>query len=439
MPKSTPGQFRLITHLSYPEGKSVNDGIQEQDKVVTYTKFDDAVSMIAKLGLFALMSKIDLQHCFRIFPINPADFHLLAFEFQGSVYVDRAMCMGLAQAPQDCEKFTSFLEWQVRKTFRPSSPQSVAYAHYLDDALLGGKCGTSECADLLSTTLQVCNQLGVPIAGHKTVQPTTRLTFLGLELQTSPVMQVRVPPDKREHAQKMLHSFLLKRKVLVKELESLVGKLAFLCRAIWPGRAFLRRLYDLLSQGKKKSHHISLSLEVKRDLHMWLKFLENYNGVSMIRMIDTGQWDEQMWSDSAGNIGWAALYKKSWIQGLWPESWKSINISMALKEIVPVALALVTFGPDMARKKILMWNDNQTVVNILTKRSARCPRIMDYVRLIVQTCMQYEIDFVIRYVPSKDNSVCDALSRYQMSRFSQVAPVGVDVNPTVVDCHLSPR
>ncbi|KAM4036392.1 uncharacterized protein ACNLHF_015325 [Anomaloglossus baeobatrachus] len=40
VPKKEPGKFRLIQHLSYPKGSSVNDGISEADASVSYVSFD---------------------------------------------------------------------------------------------------------------------------------------------------------------------------------------------------------------------------------------------------------------------------------------------------------------------------------------------------------------------------------------------------------------
>ncbi len=65
-------------------------------------------------------------------------------------------------------------------------------------------------------------------------------------------------------------------------IESLVGKLNFLCQAVCVGRPFLRRLYDLVSQYKIKTHRVSLKIPVKKDLQLSLTFLDKYNGVSMI-------------------------------------------------------------------------------------------------------------------------------------------------------------
>ena len=66
--------------------------------------------------------------------------------------------------------------------------------------------------------------IGIPIKVDKTVYPTTTLTFLGLEIDT----------------------FTKKRKkVTLKELQSLIGLLNFACAVVKTGRAFLRRLIDL--------------------------------------------------------------------------------------------------------------------------------------------------------------------------------------------------
>lgn len=44
--KKTPGEFRLIHHLSFPEGESVNDFIDPELCTVQYTSFDEAIHMI---------------------------------------------------------------------------------------------------------------------------------------------------------------------------------------------------------------------------------------------------------------------------------------------------------------------------------------------------------------------------------------------------------
>ena len=48
VPKKNPGQYRLIHHLSCPEGNSVNDFIDKQFSSVQYATFDDLLSVCSK-------------------------------------------------------------------------------------------------------------------------------------------------------------------------------------------------------------------------------------------------------------------------------------------------------------------------------------------------------------------------------------------------------
>lgn len=74
VPKKAPGEFRLIHHLSYPEGASVNDRIQDKLCLVHYTFFDQVVSMVRGCGPGAIMAKVDIESTLRLLPVHPEDF-----------------------------------------------------------------------------------------------------------------------------------------------------------------------------------------------------------------------------------------------------------------------------------------------------------------------------------------------------------------------------
>ena len=77
VPKKTPGEFRIIHHLSYPDGSSVNDFIPSEKSTVQYASISDAIAMIKCIGRGSYMSKTDINSAFRIIPIHPDDYHLL--------------------------------------------------------------------------------------------------------------------------------------------------------------------------------------------------------------------------------------------------------------------------------------------------------------------------------------------------------------------------
>ena len=50
VPKKLPGEFRLIYHLSFPTGSTLNDFTDPALCTVQYTRFDEAVHTVQDLG-----------------------------------------------------------------------------------------------------------------------------------------------------------------------------------------------------------------------------------------------------------------------------------------------------------------------------------------------------------------------------------------------------
>lgn len=80
VPKRTQGEFRIIHHLSYPDGSSVNDFIPSEKSTVHYASASNAIAMIKSIACGAHMSKTDIKSAFRIIAIHPDDYHLLDME-----------------------------------------------------------------------------------------------------------------------------------------------------------------------------------------------------------------------------------------------------------------------------------------------------------------------------------------------------------------------
>lgn len=94
--------------------------------------------------------------------------------------------------------------------------------------------------------------------------PTTCAPVHGVEID-SITMEVRLPPDKLEQIKVTLAQFLGRKKVTLRELQSLIGTLNFACLVVVPGRAFLRRLIDKAKGIRLSFFKIKLSREAKAD------------------------------------------------------------------------------------------------------------------------------------------------------------------------------
>ena len=81
-----PGKWRLIVHLSAPEGNSVNNGISSELSSVCYASIDDAVFFIRHLGGGCLLAKLDLMEAYRAVQVHPSDQPLLAVKWDDSLH-----------------------------------------------------------------------------------------------------------------------------------------------------------------------------------------------------------------------------------------------------------------------------------------------------------------------------------------------------------------
>ena len=303
VPKGKDGQFRVIHHLSYPENSSVNDFIDPKKCSVVYSNIDDAVDVIKLYGNKTLASKSDVRSAFRLLPISPIDFDLLGFKINQEFYFDKSLPFGASISCALFNKFASFLHWAV--SVRQSEG---AIVHYLDDFLFLGRGGTCQCADLLHTFKVICNDLGIPLADEKTISPTTRLTFLGVEIDTSD-MTLRLPSDKLDELLQKISFVLKSKKVTLREMQSLLGSLNFACRVVVPGRAFCRRLIDSTIGLNKPHYRIRITSNIKADLLMWKSFLKNFNGLTLMPdRLWTSNEALEFYTDSAGGRHLVSAY-----------------------------------------------------------------------------------------------------------------------------------
>ena len=429
VPKKTPGEFRIIHYLSYPDGSSVNDFIPSEKSTVHYASISDAIAMIKSIGRGCYMSKTDIKSAFRIIPIHPEDYHLLGMKWNNSYFFDRCLPMGCSSSCAIFEAFSTSLEW-LAKHFLGAS----GVLHILDDFLFIAE-SESKCRSDLSKFLSLCDYLGVPIAHEKTEGPVTALKFAGITLDTIN-MEARLPEDKLQKCKELLTDFQKRRKVTLRELQSLTGLLNFTCSVVLPGRAFLRRLFDLTKGARRPHHRIRLSKACRKDISVWLTFLEHFNGRTFV--LDE-KWlahvPLKLYTDAAGSKGYGAIFGRHCFFGEWPDSWKQLNI--AFLELFPIALSLHVWGGQMSNQCVSFFTDNAALVDIINQQTSKHSLIMVLVRDLVLTSLRHNIVFRAFHVPGVDNTRADLISRFQIIEFRNAFPAA-DVEPTPVPETLLP-
>ena len=322
IPKKVQGKFRLIHHLSFPTGLSVNDGISS----------DHTILLIKSAGPGCFLAKTDVKNAFRIIPIHPDDYDLLGMQWRVLFYYDRCMPMGCSSSCLTFEMFSTAVEWIARNKLK------IDYIlHILDDYLL--VTPTEQlCQKQLDLFLSLCSYLGIPIAPEKTCGPSTTKSFAGIELD-SIFLEARLPRDKIEKCISLISDFIHRKKVTLKEVQSLNGLLNFACSVIRPGRAFLRRLIDLIVGVRLPNHCIRLNREVKEDLTTWLFFLLNFNGrYFLLDDLSLNSSKLNLFTDASGAHGFGTIFGSHWCYEKWSANWQYQNI--AILEFYPIILSL---------------------------------------------------------------------------------------------------
>ena len=195
--------------------------------------------------------------------------------------------------------------------------------------------------------------------------------------------------DKLVKLRLLINQGCVAKKLTLKELQSVIGSLSFVCKAVPPGRAFLRRIINLTLKLKCPSHRVRITVEARKDFLMWKEFLEKCNGSAIIpEQVWQDNADIQLFTDASGSQGFGGYFQGLWFQGGgWPNHVCELSPSITWMEFFPIVAAVSVWGKELAGKKVVFRSDNQGVVAIISKQTSPCPDIMRLVRHFVLLCI----------------------------------------------------
>ena len=137
--------------------------------------------------------------------------------------------------------------------------------HYLDDFLFAGPPGSTECEAALMIAIECCQILGVPIAVQKTVGPSTKIAFLGIEIDSEEGL-LSLPQEKLLHTKSVINTWRGRKKCTKLELLSLIGTLHHASTVVKPGRIFFRRMIELSTVATQLHLILLLNRSFRADL-----------------------------------------------------------------------------------------------------------------------------------------------------------------------------
>ena len=180
---------RLIFHLSYPRGtgRSVNANTPEELTTVKYPDFDEAIKLCirySKNGI-CFIGKSDLSAAFRHICIRKECWRYLVMKAKnpadGETYYffDKCLPFGASISCAIFQEFSNALSHIVQHLYMKNHPN----LNYLDDFFFV-EAVKSLCDRQIRIFLQVCQEINFPVSLEKTEWGTTKLSFLGLDIDT---------------------------------------------------------------------------------------------------------------------------------------------------------------------------------------------------------------------------------------------------------------
>ncbi len=409
VPKKDSEDRRVILDLSYPRGRSVNDAIPKDSYLgdpffLHYPSVDSLVEDVKSIGQGCLIYKRDLRRAYRQFPIDPGDYKYLGYTWNGEIYIDRVLPMGLRSACQMCQRVTNLISHIFRK-------KGHRIVNYLDDLAGASEPPSAEVA--FCELGELLSDSGLEESPEKAASPSTRMVFLGIELDTVE-QTLQITPGRMAEIRSILAVWENKLNASKREVQSLVGKLQFAGTCVRPGRIFISRMLNFL-RTMPDVGRVEVPEDFLKDARWWRIFIGRYNGISMMPLADWSPPDQTFACDACltGCGGWSG---NQYFHSVFPETIALQELHINALELLTIVICIKVWGKLWKSKRILVYCDNDTSVQVLNSGKTRDPFLQACVREICYLAALGEFEIRAVHLPGRQNILADLLSRWEFDR-----------------------
>ena len=429
------GKKRRIHHLSHPVGASINDGIAKRFGEISYTTVGEVVAAILELGVETVMLKRDFADAFRQVPVCPQDTPLLGFSFQGHFYAERFLPFGLRTAPYLFNLFAEVFHWALERRIQAISP-TAKVLHYLDDFIVLLPPG-SRWEPAAGVFQETADEVGLKIKEQKNEEGTL-VSFGGLLIDTRRMI-IRLPPEKKTKGLALVSKYENAESVSLFDLQQLTGFLNFITAVVPLGRAFLRRLYNLqLFFPAARFALRRISAEAQRDLSWWRNLLSSTGDIERVFMPQARK-NFAMWTDAAGLKGLGGYFianpdkcgtaahhpgliqpEEAFMVAL-PRHIDQRQEHINTKEMRAVEQGILRWRHIWRGARVSLYIDNRAVVHGIANQSIR-GNTMQVLRRCLLVASRSDIELVPAWIPTGENELADALSRFNKVKITDLAP-----------------
>ena len=191
---------------------------------------------VKKVGRGAHLYKIDVSRAFCHVRLDPHDYDLLGLNWKGVTYVDAKLPFGSRHGTQIFQRLSDAIRHMMRR-------QGFTVLNYVDNFI--GVAMPSVARRSYDALLKLLQKLGLEVSIKKLVSPATKVTCLGVDVDSVERM-VSIPDAKLRQIVLSVKEWLQKHFCSKRQLQSLLGNLLYVHKCVKPGRYFLNRMLELL-------------------------------------------------------------------------------------------------------------------------------------------------------------------------------------------------
>ena len=413
--KKDTDEPRIILDLSWPLGSSVNDCISidtylDEPICTVYPKIDNLVELIKEKGVGCLLYKKDLKKAYRQIPIDPSDIPLLGFNWDGKLYFDTALPMGMRSSAYICQRVTNAINYVMGK-------HNFNIVNYLDD--FAGAEVPMDADSAYEKLGAVLLEFGLMESKEKARSPATSMSFLGVEFNTVD-LTLEVTDTRLLEINHLLKDWLRKKVTTRVEIESLVGKLMFVSKCVRSSRVFLSRILNFL-RDMIPGVQYEVDLQLLLDLKWWHRFLHEFNGTVMMPFSNWSRPDSVIAVDAClTGIGGICYESREFFHLELPQSFQDKNLHINQIESLCLVIAIKLWHGCLRNRKILIYSDNMATVQVFNSGKAHDMYLQQCLREVAFLLCINEAELKTIHIAGINNRVPDLLSRWHLNTTNSV-------------------
>lgn len=279
-----------------------------------------------------------------------------------------------------------------------ASRRGVACKIYLDDVIVVA-ADRETCARHFRIVQDILAELALPESVDKIQPPSTRVTWLGINIDSGN-MTLSIPHDKLREIQTCIGKALRCRTISKRHLQSIIGKLIHLLKCVRPARLFIARLLEAL-RGMTRNY-VKVDSDMRKDLQWFQAFASSWNGVSLIPKKCPDRVIQVDASGSGIRIQHQDPHDGARAYGgrITPVSDPVTNITEL--EAVNVVVAIHSFVDDRHRgSHILVQCDNLSSVEVFRNGRGKNRVLLECARILWMVQSVFDITISYEHIPGQ--------------------------------------